>query len=233
MVGTAGLEPAAPCTPCKCATRLRYVPIREESILPDEGVEVTSILRSARRPGAAEIVLEPLDVVLPEVLAHLHLDHDEVVPADAFDAVQGAERDIDVLPRGKPHPLAPARNLRLPPDHLPVLRPEPVTLETQPFAGADDKLFDLVPLALVEHQVIAPWAVAPFHSRSSSNAAFRRNRRIRLRCRYVATDYFSIALILDNSFFNCRSSARYGFSASSSFICCLSRASSLSFARAP
>ncbi len=27
MVGTRGFEPPTPCTPCKCATRLRYVPI--------------------------------------------------------------------------------------------------------------------------------------------------------------------------------------------------------------
>jgi hypothetical protein len=26
MVGTTGFEPATPCTPCKCATGLRYVP---------------------------------------------------------------------------------------------------------------------------------------------------------------------------------------------------------------
>ena len=26
LVGTAGFEPATPCTPSKCATRLRYVP---------------------------------------------------------------------------------------------------------------------------------------------------------------------------------------------------------------
>ena len=26
LVGTAGFEPATPCTPCKCATRLRHAP---------------------------------------------------------------------------------------------------------------------------------------------------------------------------------------------------------------
>src|SRR5512139_3673391 len=72
LVGTAGLEPAAPCTPCKCATRLRYVPIREVWILPDEKSEVTSFLRAARSPGPAEVVLEALDVVLADVLPHLH-----------------------------------------------------------------------------------------------------------------------------------------------------------------
>ncbi len=26
LVGTEGFEPSTPCTPCKCATRLRYAP---------------------------------------------------------------------------------------------------------------------------------------------------------------------------------------------------------------
>ena len=26
LVGTTGFEPATPCAPCKCATKLRYVP---------------------------------------------------------------------------------------------------------------------------------------------------------------------------------------------------------------
>ena len=30
MVGVAGFELATPCTPCKCATRLRYTPTRLE-----------------------------------------------------------------------------------------------------------------------------------------------------------------------------------------------------------
>ena len=36
LVGTEGFEPSTPCTPCKCATRLRYAPtalIREALIL--------------------------------------------------------------------------------------------------------------------------------------------------------------------------------------------------------
>ena len=34
LVGAAGFELATPCTPCKCATRLRYAPNRL-GILPD------------------------------------------------------------------------------------------------------------------------------------------------------------------------------------------------------
>ncbi len=32
LVGTAGFELATPCTPCKCATRLRYAPKEREYI---------------------------------------------------------------------------------------------------------------------------------------------------------------------------------------------------------
>ena len=35
MVGVAGFELATPCTPCKCATRLRYTPIKS-LIIPGE-----------------------------------------------------------------------------------------------------------------------------------------------------------------------------------------------------
>ena len=28
LVGTVGFEPTTPCTPCKCATKLRHAPIR-------------------------------------------------------------------------------------------------------------------------------------------------------------------------------------------------------------
>ncbi len=37
MVGTARFELATPCTPSKCATRLRYVPM--ESAAQDDSVE--------------------------------------------------------------------------------------------------------------------------------------------------------------------------------------------------
>ena len=30
LVGTTGFEPATPCTPCRCATKLRYVPTRKK-----------------------------------------------------------------------------------------------------------------------------------------------------------------------------------------------------------
>jgi len=33
MVGVKGFEPSTPCTPCKCATRLRHTPTRERRII--------------------------------------------------------------------------------------------------------------------------------------------------------------------------------------------------------
>ena len=39
LVGTAGFEPATPCTPSKCATRLRYVPI--DAAVADDGAGLT------------------------------------------------------------------------------------------------------------------------------------------------------------------------------------------------
>ena len=35
QVGTTGFEPATPCTPCKCATGLRYVPLPQSDKLPN------------------------------------------------------------------------------------------------------------------------------------------------------------------------------------------------------
>src|SRR5512139_2491661 len=166
LVGTAGLEPAAPCTPCKCATRLRYVPIRGNWILPDEGDEVTSFLGGGRSPRAPEVVLEPLDVVLADVIPRLHLDHDEVLASHALDAVHGAQGDVHGLPRREPQRLAVPRHHRLPADNLPMLGPVPVPLQAQPFPGPDDELLDLVPSVLVQHEVETPRAVATLHPQS-------------------------------------------------------------------
>ena len=33
MVGATGFEPATPCTPCRCATKLRYAPTEDEGCL--------------------------------------------------------------------------------------------------------------------------------------------------------------------------------------------------------
>ena len=60
---------------------------------------------SCSGPGVARagldtpvVVVEPDDVVLAEVRAHLHLDEDHVGVPLIGDAVRGLERDVDRLP---------------------------------------------------------------------------------------------------------------------------------------
>ena len=73
MVGTARFELATPCTPCKCATRLRYAPIERsiigvppiasdrqqatdgEELLACEGELVRVIERVAKLPHLEEV----------------------------------------------------------------------------------------------------------------------------------------------------------------------------------
>lgn len=58
MVGTAGFEPTTPCTPSKCATRLRYVPNRKrpysglKTSLAQGGRFRVKESRKATQPGA-------------------------------------------------------------------------------------------------------------------------------------------------------------------------------------
>src|SRR5512143_3341646 len=189
--------------------------------------------RRRRRGRPPIIVLEPLDVVLSHVLPHLYLDDDEVFLADALYPMEDTQRDIDRFSRQEPDGLLAARHRRLRADHLPMLRPPTVPLETHAAPRPHDELLHLVSGVLVQHQVISPGAIAPLH------------RQTVLRCERYANamslyygdmnrDYLSIALILARSFFTCRSVALYGFSTRSSFSCFWrSLARSFSFVRAP
>jgi hypothetical protein len=52
MVGTARFELATPCTPSKCATRLRYVPMESAAQIYDGSVEFDfQILHQSAAPG--------------------------------------------------------------------------------------------------------------------------------------------------------------------------------------
>ena len=42
LVGATGFEPATPCTPCKCATRLRHAPTEAASVTAKTGVRYPS-----------------------------------------------------------------------------------------------------------------------------------------------------------------------------------------------
>jgi len=66
---------------------------RHEWVVPQGSSE-----RSAR---SAEVVLEALDVVLPEGVAVLHFDEHELVLAGFGDAVGRSPGDVDGLPGGE------------------------------------------------------------------------------------------------------------------------------------
>ena len=59
LVGTEGFEPSTPCTPCKCATRLRYAP-KEENYnrvgvtLDSRSLILTSSVRNALSSAAVK-----------------------------------------------------------------------------------------------------------------------------------------------------------------------------------
>ena len=63
MVGVKGFEPSTPCTPCKCATRLRHTPIEPGSIACETSIlrQRVSVIRVSQTiPGAVEpIALNP------------------------------------------------------------------------------------------------------------------------------------------------------------------------------
>ncbi len=61
MVGAKGFEPSTPCTPCRCATRLRYAPTRTANYRRDHRSRPSnwrirsSSCRSSSRPGAVQL----------------------------------------------------------------------------------------------------------------------------------------------------------------------------------
>src|SRR4030067_3291140 len=104
LVGATGLEPATPCTPCKCATRLRYAPTQGMHLIRPLWRCHANSTPSIVPSGAAEIVLDPFDVVLPEVFAPLYLDEDQRGSARVLNPVDRAQRGVqgDSLPHGAP-----------------------------------------------------------------------------------------------------------------------------------
>src|SRR3954462_14401421 len=96
---------------------------------------------------AAEVVLEPDDVVLAEVGAPHDLDDHELAVVDVADAVRYADLDVDALPRLGDHGLAvdhaggPSRR------DDPVLRTVLVGLVGQPRVRLHGDALDLEALA--------------------------------------------------------------------------------------
>ncbi len=55
MVGARGFEPPTPCTPCKCATRLRHAPTVVTSLTKTNG---SGELSSDGRPAKAAVRMQ-------------------------------------------------------------------------------------------------------------------------------------------------------------------------------
>src|SRR3989337_2292097 len=94
MVGATGLEPATPCTPCKCATRLRYAPTRMFH-------DTRSRLHCHGNSGKTRR-LRPPGVLSPQIRTGLDLDDDYVLPPDVLDPVDGPPGDVEGMTRLHP-----------------------------------------------------------------------------------------------------------------------------------
>src|SRR4030066_1345867 len=161
MVGATGLEPAAPCPPCKCATRLRSAPTRmfhdTRSRLHCHGNS-----GKTRRLRPPEVVLQPLDVVFSHIRPGLDLDDDHVLPPDVLDPVDGPRGDVGGIARLHPDRFPLPGDYRLSPHEVPVLGSVPVSLKAQALSRAHEEPLDLASFLLVEDEVEAPWALPPF-----------------------------------------------------------------------
>lgn len=83
-------------------SQLCFVPERDPASRPASpirraGVHGRSLPTAAREPlpDASEVVLEPFDVVLAEVVPVLYFDEDERLLADVRDAMCGSPWDVD------------------------------------------------------------------------------------------------------------------------------------------
>src|SRR5688572_10106125 len=94
MVGAKGFEPSTPCTPCRCATRLRYAPTEPEIIPALVGNCPHAVHRTQGRTGLAQAA-EPLAVDLLDRFAavdagkrRVHLDSEGRIAARQRDGIR-------------------------------------------------------------------------------------------------------------------------------------------------
>src|SRR5690606_9030091 len=110
--------------------------------------------------GAAEVVLEPRDVVVAAVAAALDLAHAQRVGVvRVLDAVRAADGDVDGVPgaHGRLHAVEHER--AQPADDEPVLGPLGVTLVAEAEPRPDDDALDLVVVLVRQDRVGAPGAL--------------------------------------------------------------------------
>jgi hypothetical protein len=140
-----------------CAT-----PRPERLMIPSPVCIVTVNPKETRLLRSTEVVLQPLDVVFPEIRSLLDLDDDQVLPPDVFDPVDGPLGYVEGVPRRQPNFLPVQRHDSLPPNEVPMFGSMPVPLQAQAFPRAHEELLDLAPFLLVEDEVEAPWTISPF-----------------------------------------------------------------------
>src|SRR3990172_2769782 len=143
MVVATGLEPATHCTPCKCATRLRYAPTRMFHVTRSR-LHCHGNSGKTRRLRPPEVVLQSLDVVFSQIRAGLDLDDDHVHPPDVLDPVDGPPGDIEGMPRLHPDRFPLPGDESLSPHEVPMLGAVPVSLQAQALPRAHEELLDLL-----------------------------------------------------------------------------------------
>src|SRR6202022_2576951 len=111
-----------------------------------------------RRLSAAIIdILEPDNIVFPQVRTGLHLDQFEVDPAGIRHSMHATDRQIDRLILMHKMDLIVAGDLGRPLDDDPMLGAMEMLLQGQALAWLHDDALDLVARSGIDQLVIAPW----------------------------------------------------------------------------
>lgn len=85
--------------------------------------------------GASKIVLKTHDVVFAKIVSALHFDEDQVLRARVFDAMSGADGNIDRFAMTDRDVAAVERYLCCTGNNVPMFRALRVFLVTQTFSG--------------------------------------------------------------------------------------------------
>jgi hypothetical protein len=119
-------------------------------------------LRIRTTSGSAKIVLQAHDVVFAEIIASLNLDKDQIFVAGVFNAVGGADSDIDRLAGADSDLTTVECDTSCSFDDEPVLGALRVFLVTESLTRQHLDTFNLERACLFEHGVTAPWSPIEF-----------------------------------------------------------------------
>src|ERR1051325_7788371 len=106
--------------------------------------------------GTAKVIVQPDDVVFAQIFAALHLDEDERFIARVFDAMRGADSNLDRLAGVHNYFFVVERDFRNARDFEPVLRALSMFLITQSLARQPLDALDLKAVRLIKHRVVSP-----------------------------------------------------------------------------